>query len=89
MEKDVIGLGSIVASNYQAALTHMESKKSEIKDEVSDKYATKKELEREATTLKNSLSSGLNSLRTTAKIIWGVVSTITLIAVWASKEGFL
>jgi len=89
VDKDLAGLSSIVASNYQAALTHVEAKKSEIKEEVSDKYATKEELERETVSLKDSLSNGLNSLRNTAKIIWAVVSTVVLIAVWASKEGFL
>lgn len=78
IEKEMGTLSATVASNHASAMTSISEKKHEIREEASDKYATKVEL-----------SSGLNSLRTTAKVIWFVVIAVGGLASWLSSKGIL
>ena len=78
LEKEIVGLSSVVASNHAAAMSSITDKRHELREEVSDKYATKCEL-----------SNGLNSLRNTAKIIWVIVIALIMAAGFLSNKGVL
>ena len=78
LEKELNTLSATVASNHAAAMSSISDKKYEIREETSEKYATKVEL-----------SNGLNSLRNTAKVIWAVVIGITMVVGFLSTKGII
>ena len=78
LEKEIVTLSAVVASNHAAAMTSINDKKHEIREEASEKYATKIEL-----------SNGLNSLRNTAKVIWAIVIATVMAAGFLSNNGIL
>ena len=78
LEKEIVALSAVVASNHAAAMSSITDKKHEIREEASEKYATKVEL-----------SNGLNSLRNTAKIVWAMVLATVAAAGFLSSKGIL
>ncbi len=99
--KDELNTLSVtVASNHISAMNSITDRKHEIREEVSDKYVTKKELERITSEIyKNiegnkkdaysDLSKGLAAIRYNAKLVWSVVLFCFGTIVTLNKMGIL
>lgn len=78
LEKELGQLAAIVSSNHTSAMSSINDKKHEIREEASNKYATKEDL-----------SNGLSSIRNTAKLVWAMVIGISAVVAWLSSRGIL